>query len=133
MGDEPSQVRIGTAERTAAMQALDEHLAAGRLDVEEYGNRSAVAANAAFASELWPLFTDLPDPHPELPGGPAVPPTAAVEPRPGSGFLDQYGPRLMTFAPVVAVLLFLVVRHWVVFLLVPLAWVLVSMARRGNQ
>jgi hypothetical protein len=66
------QIRIGTAERTAAMKALDAHLEAGRLGVEEYGDRSAVAANATHASELAALFTDLPEPHPPLPGaGPA--------------------------------------------------------------
>jgi hypothetical protein len=67
-----SSPRIGTAERTAAMRALDEHLNAGRLQVEEYADRSAIAANAGTAFELAALFTDLPAPHPELPGVPGV-------------------------------------------------------------
>ena len=37
MTNEGPPIRIGTAERTAAMKALDEHLAAGRLQIEEYG------------------------------------------------------------------------------------------------
>ena len=50
------------------MAALDEHLAKGRLGVEEYGDRSAAAANAVSAADLAALFTDLPAPHPTLPG-----------------------------------------------------------------
>src|SRR3954463_6850379 len=46
------KLRIGNAERNAAMKALDAHLEAGRLGVEEYGERSAVAAGATTASEL---------------------------------------------------------------------------------
>jgi DUF1707 SHOCT-like domain/NPCBM/NEW2 domain len=60
--------RIGTAERSAAQQALDAHLNAGRLTIEEYSARSAVAANATTAGELADLFADLPAPRPKLPG-----------------------------------------------------------------
>ncbi len=45
-GEGSSPLRIGNTERTAAMKALDEHLEAGRLGVEEYADRSANAANA---------------------------------------------------------------------------------------
>src|SRR5919112_1100620 len=77
MTDQGPPLRIGTAERTAAMKALDEHLAAGRLEIEEYGERSARAANAVTAPELAALFDDLPAPHPELPGvAPLLPATA---------------------------------------------------------
>ena len=68
MTNERPPIRIGTAERTAAMKALDEHLAAGRLQIEEYGERSALAVNAVTAPELAALFDDLPAPHPPLPG-----------------------------------------------------------------
>jgi hypothetical protein len=47
-GDKP--LRIGTAERQSAMKALDAHLDAGRLGVEEYADRSAAAANALLTS-----------------------------------------------------------------------------------
>jgi hypothetical protein len=60
--------RIGTAERAAAQQALDAHVNAGRLGVNEYAERAALAANASTAGELADLFTDLPAPHPKLPG-----------------------------------------------------------------
>jgi hypothetical protein len=131
-GDPP--LRIGTVERTAAMKALDEHLAAGRLGVEEYADRSAAAANATVAPELAALFTDLPAPHPELPGAvpaspptaplPAVPPSAAVGERVGS-VLGSWGPRVVAVTPILAVALFLLTRQWVFFLLVPAAAALV--------
>ncbi len=63
------------------MGALDEHLREGRLDPTEYGERSAVAANARFRSELDALFTDLPAPHPAYPAAHA----ASTVPDGGSG------------------------------------------------
>ena len=68
MTNERPPIRIGTAERDAAMKALDAHLEAGRLDVDEYGERSARASVATTAPELAELFDDLPAPHPVLPG-----------------------------------------------------------------
>lgn len=56
-------VRIGNAEREAATKALDEHLAAGRIDMDEYGERYAQASMARTRGELEPLFADLPEPH----------------------------------------------------------------------
>ena len=67
MTEERPPLRIGTAERNAALRALDEHLAAGRLQIEEYGERSALAANAVTAADLAALFADLPAPHPDVP------------------------------------------------------------------
>jgi hypothetical protein len=127
-------LRIGNRERAAAMAALDEHLAEGRLGVDEYGERSAIAANASTVDELHALFTDLPEPHPQLPGPPArVLPAArgdtAPAPRSG-GFLDQWGPRLVLLAPMIALVLFLLTRQWVFFLLVPVAGAVLWNRRR---
>jgi hypothetical protein len=74
-GPEP-ELRVGDAERRAAMLALDAHLEAGRLSVDEYGDRSAAAVTAVHRRDLAALFADLPAPHPSLPrraGDPAVP------------------------------------------------------------
>lgn len=71
------ELRIGTRERELAMGALDEHLREGRLDPTEYAERSAVASDARFRSELDALFTDLPDPHPAFPAAPVTAPSAA--------------------------------------------------------
>jgi Domain of unknown function (DUF1707) len=137
--EESSPLRIGHAERASAQQALDEHLAAGRLNVDEYADRSAAAANAVVAADLAVLFTDLPQPHPELPGGPATPPTTAplpVAPPPGElapsggGPLANMGPGVMGIAVVAAIGLFLLTRQGGVFLLIPLAAVLLWFSRR---
>lgn len=64
MGDDTgaNAIRIGNTEREAAMKALDQHLEAGRLDPEEYGQRYAKASLARTEDELRPLFLDLPGP-----------------------------------------------------------------------
>jgi hypothetical protein len=125
-GDPP--IRIGTKERTAAMQALDEHLSEGRLGPEEYGERSAIASAATTADELRKLFTDLPAPHPTLPGDAPVLPVAAGSSAqvatPQRGFLEQWGPRLAALTPILAVGLFLLTRQWVFFLLIPVVFIL---------
>lgn len=135
------QLRIGTAERTAAMKALDVHLDAGRLGVEEYGERSAIAAGATLASELTALFTDLPEPHPALPGAPALPATAAlpvvraegpVAARAGN-FLDVAAPRIMAVIPFVALALFFTVGGWWWWLLIPAAGALLFGSRYGDH
>jgi hypothetical protein len=138
-GEGSSPLRIGNTERTAAMKALDEHLESGRLGVEEYADRSAAAANAVVAGDLADLFTDLPEPHPALPGTPAAPPPTAplpVAPRTGDvapaarRALDTWGPRLVAVAPLVAIALFFLTRQWVFFLLIPVAGALVYGGRR---
>jgi hypothetical protein len=63
-------LRIGTPERDAAREALDEHLAAERLDHAEYEQRWAACQTARIQSELLQVFVDLPAPHPDLPRSP---------------------------------------------------------------
>jgi uncharacterized protein DUF1707 len=64
--NENPDVRIGDAEREQALQALGEHMSAGRLTVDEYGQRSAEVAAAKTRRDLDALFTDLPEPHPRF-------------------------------------------------------------------
>ncbi|MGH3471331.1 MAG: DUF1707 SHOCT-like domain-containing protein [Nocardioidaceae bacterium] len=59
------EIRIGDAERDAAVSSLGEHFAAGRLTHEEYDERANVAFKARTQSDLRPLFADLPTPEPE--------------------------------------------------------------------
>ena len=70
----PPDLRVSDAERAAALQALGTHLEAGRLDIDEFGERSARAAVAVHRSDLEPLFLDLPAPHPPLPHPHVAPP-----------------------------------------------------------
>ena len=69
-GSSEPHIRIGNDERAAALQALDEHLSAGRLETDEYGDRVAKASVARTREELEVLFVDLPEPH--LPAGRAA-------------------------------------------------------------
>ncbi|MEU7816032.1 DUF1707 domain-containing protein [Pseudonocardia sp. NPDC049154] len=136
------KLRIGTAEREAAAAALNTHLEAGRLGVEEYADRSAVAANAVTADELTALFTDLPEPHPRLPGAggtgttPAVRPQAAVSQR---RFGSSWGTRIAAASPIAALILFFVLNAagvpmaWLAFLLIPLVGALGFSKDRQDQ
>jgi hypothetical protein len=131
--------RIGTAERESAMAALDAHLEAGRLDPEEYGERSARVTGARTADELEPLFADLPEPRPHV-GAAAVPApvTAAAPPvqRPAPGVLARYGPVISGALPIIALVLFFTVpipNAWVFFLLIPLGGALFARSRRGDD
>ncbi|MEV6441582.1 DUF1707 domain-containing protein [Amycolatopsis sp. NPDC051716] len=60
MGD----MRLSDEERQDALDVLEEHVRTGRLDIDEYGTRSAKVTAARRVSELVPLFDDLPSPRP---------------------------------------------------------------------
>ena len=136
---DPPSPRIGTADRDAAMKALDAHVEAGRLDAEEYGERSARAAEARTVDDLVPLFADLPQPRPPLPGetpAPAAAPGHAPAPRPEPGALAKYGPAISGALPIIALVLFFTVpipHAWVFFLLIPLGGALFASSRRNGS
>ncbi len=58
-----SRLRVGDAEREAAVAALGEHFAAGRLTPEELDERFSAAWAARTGGDLSVLFADLPQPH----------------------------------------------------------------------
>jgi hypothetical protein len=72
------ELRVGDAERDAAVAALGEHYAAGRLTKEEYDERADLAWQARTRSQLVPLFADLPRP----PAAPRPAPAPAGRPHP---------------------------------------------------
>ena len=75
-------MRLSDAERQDALDALSEHVRSGRLDLDEFGTRSAKVTAAKRVSELVPLFEDLPSPRPSalLHGASAPPvPTSPAE------------------------------------------------------
>ena len=94
---ESDSLRIGTAEREAAVRILSDHLSEGRLTLEEYEERIAVALEARTQADLKPLFTDLPPPHPAFMAAPPAmlpPPTGPPvyypsSPLPMPGFSDK--------------------------------------------
>lgn len=95
---------------------LGDHLTAGRLSLDEYGERSARATHAVTRGDLKQLFADLPAPHPEFGDEPAPTPVdltkaadtkPAKAPRPPSPY-GPLGPRLMKGAAAVSGILWLI-------------------------
>lgn len=87
---EENAKRIGDAERDQAVALLQEHLAAGRLDQEEFDERMTKALSARTNADLLPLFDDLPG---ERPGQQVVPLARADAVAPPSTE-DRLGPRI---------------------------------------
>ena len=118
------EVRIGDDEREAAVRALGDHFAAGRLTKEEFDERSDQAWAARTRSALLPLFADLP-----RPAGVSRPAADVRPSRPSRRTTRGPGPWLM---PVLVVLVAVaVLTHLPVFLLLLVGWLL--LARRGRH
>ncbi|MEV7553021.1 DUF1707 domain-containing protein [Amycolatopsis sp. NPDC089917] len=65
MSEVPSpQLRISDQDRESALTALGEHMSVGRIDIDEFGERSARITAAKTRGELSEVFIDLPEPHP---------------------------------------------------------------------
>jgi hypothetical protein len=140
--DPPDDVRIGTAERDAALSALQEHLTAGRIELDEFDERAARATQARTRSELQALFADLPQPHAFTPAiRPASPAQqrscagrterrdrrdAARRSNSGNPLFGRAGETVVALSPFIALVLFFTVVHvWWVFLLIPAAGALI--------
>lgn len=123
------ELRIGDSEREAAVSALGEHYAAGRLTKEEFDERADAAWSARTRSALWPLFADLPRPQGAQPvrrvGRPAGPPPGPRRGHPGWWFGAAMAPVLLLVVALV------VLTHLPLFLLLLLVWVF--MARSGRH
>lgn len=113
-------IRIGDAEREEALKALGEHMSAGRLELDEYGDRSALVTTAKTRGDLLALFADLPQPHPRF-GQVAQPVTAQVVQRAtgGSPVSHRLLRAAVPLAGVLAVALFFAIRNPLIFLIVP--------------
>lgn len=142
--DRSENLRVSDGERNAAMDALGAHLSAGRLDMDEYGTRSAQLAAARTTGDLRAPFADLPGPHPAGPvaTGSASAPMAVSGGYAGSSMTPAAGPipampthsrgqqiaaAIAGGAGIIAVILFFALsgvweQAWLVFLLVPLVY-----------
>ncbi|MGZ4468997.1 MAG: DUF1707 SHOCT-like domain-containing protein [Nocardioidaceae bacterium] len=127
-GQNGPEVRIGDAERDAAISALGEHYAAGRLTKDEFDERSAQANAARTNADLWPLFADLPRPEATRAAGQAQRGRDRVSSapcRPGWRTGVWWAPVLM----VVIALVVLTHLPWIVLLVVGWFW----FARMGRH
>ncbi|KAA9150086.1 DUF1707 domain-containing protein [Amycolatopsis acidicola] len=83
-GPSSPEIRISDTDRETALTALGEHMSAGRLDIDEYGERSAKVTAAKTRGDLAEVFTDLPEPHPTYGEAPKQPAPPAEVPKPGA-------------------------------------------------
>lgn len=133
-------MRIGDTERESALAALGEHMSAGRLDIDEYGERTAKVSAAKTRGELTDLFTDLPEPHPKF--GPAPSPQTEPQPQPQRAPVANYDRGLplshrvmgaiVPLAFLGAAALFILYHFWMVFL-IPVAIAVLSGAIFGDD
>jgi hypothetical protein len=137
---QPPNMRIGDTERESALAALGEHMSAGRLDIDEYGERTAKVSAAKTRGELTDLFADLPQPHPTF--GPAPSPRPEPQPHQQPAPVANYDRRIpvanrvmsavVPLAFLGAVALFILYHFWMVFL-IPVAITIVSGAIFGDD
>lgn len=103
---ERQSLRIGDAEREAAIAALGEHYANGRITKDEYDERAGRAWTARFGADVDGLFSDLPQPR----GGLAARPAPSGRRRPSW----RPHPAMLLVAPLMVVLfgglLFMIAR-----------------------
>lgn len=134
MSTDPVPQRLSDADRDAASDLLRTHFEAGRLDESEFTERMGAALAARFASDIVPLFADLPEPHPVLPGQDPTPPLpAGWEPpggrTPAASRSDSPAPPVPATAPTwvplakgllwpVCLLAGFIVGNWVVFIMI---------------
>lgn len=93
---EPRRIRVGDADREAAVAELGEHLTRGRIDAHEYAERTAAAFAARTDDELARLFVDLPRPYTPpapyafpMPAPPADDAPYGRDPRSGQAYSDR--------------------------------------------
>ncbi|CAN5225183.1 hypothetical protein BH18ACT9_BH18ACT9_06280 [soil metagenome] len=129
-----SELRISDAERDAAVTALGEHYAAGRLTKDEYDERADVAWTARTATAVRPLFADLPAPHPFTPQRTGLA-TRSTPPARAASAPGRRGPRfplLPVFLIVLAVVMVFDVA-WPAFLVIGGLWWAAMSFRRERQ
>lgn len=109
---EVPEIRIGTAEREQALEALSRHFSDGRLTVTEFDERSSQVAAATTRGQIDRVFADLP-----ATAGPGSPAPA----EPARRFQPDWSGRAMAVIPIAALVLFFVTGSWLWFLAVPAA------------
>ncbi len=112
--------RITDSDREAAVQALGEHYATGRLDKAEYVERSELAWAARTSADVTPLFIDLPAPHGNVVARAAVAVSGPPAERWHSHHRGPFRPWLLLVIPLV----FVLHAPWLIFLVLLATWVL---------
>ncbi|HEX2905136.1 MAG TPA: DUF1707 domain-containing protein [Jatrophihabitans sp.] len=133
------ETRIGDSDREAALAALQQHLTAGRIELAEFDERARLVTSARTRGELAPVFADLPAPH--AIAAPPVqlskqPPEAAARQhasgRTGRPLFGRLGETAVALSPFIALGLFLIFGVWWVWLLIPVAGIVVYGNRKDR-
>ena len=134
-----ADLRIADSERENALTVLGEHMSAGRLNIDEYGERSAQVSTAKTRGELRALFSDLPPPHPQFATGATPAPQPVV---PQQAQQVDTGPRnrptravlagLVPLAFIAAIALDFTVHTWI-FFLIPVALMMFGSSMYGRN
>jgi hypothetical protein len=122
-------IRVSDTEREDALGKLGQHMSEGRLDIEEYGERTAKVATAKTRADVLALFDDLPEPRPAF-GQPGPP--ATREPRKA-----QLGRQLTPVVPVLAIVLLIgltvVLKVPFFFFMLPVIFFFAQSGRWGHH
>jgi uncharacterized protein DUF1707 len=126
---QPSEIRISDSEREDALGKLNEHMTAGRLDIDEYGERSAKIVTAKTRGELLSLFGDLPEPKPAF-GQPH--PTAGLPPvRRERTFAEKFIPVAAPIAVIALVAGAFIAFH--IYFFLPFLFIFLIASRGGGN
>lgn len=127
-----SNIRVSDTEREDAIGKLSEHMSSGRLDIDEYGERTAKVAAAKTRADVLDVFDDLPEPRPAF-GRPAPPATPQPAPAPrGPSVVGQVVP---VVAPILAIALgigLILLVKLPFFILIPIIFFAVSGSQWGR-
>ena len=121
-----SDIRVSDTEREDALGKLGEHMSAGRLDIDEYGERSAMVTTAKTRGELLDLFGDLPEPRPAF--GRPTPPVVAATRTPSFG--HRAAPVIIPVVAIGLAFTLIFVAHLPVFFLLPFVFFAISGSQR---
>ena len=127
-------MRLSDAERQDALDVLEEHVRTGRLDIDEYGTRTAKVTAARRVSDLVPLFDDLPSPRPSaLLNGASAPrvPVASSEDNALVRFLTA-GAVPIAIVLAIAVLILSRGRLLIISVALPLVVAMIARVRRRS-
>jgi hypothetical protein len=136
---EPGRFRVSDAERQSALDALGEHLSSGRLDVDEYGDRSAKITTAKTRDELSAVFSDLPEPRPKFGAAPGNQPATQqpqqvpAKPPPSRAALERVFGALVPLSAIIALFLFFTVLKVFWVFLLPVAVTIIGGAILGDD
>lgn len=134
MNAERPEFRLSDAEREEALDVLGEHMRTGRLDIDEYAERSARVATAKTRGELLSLFADLPEPRPAVLRD-HLPPARVQQRLPFPSTGAWLAASAVPIAAVLAIVLFFTLARgfWLVFLIPAIVAVLIGTAGGGRD